>query len=416
MTTRKPTRDSITQLFSSFAGQANNLVIPRPYIDFCQGDILSALLLSQILYWSERTSNLDGWFPKSYDDWQAEIGMTEYQIKRAIKGDKRRKNDGFSLSDVGVETDLRQSKFHQGAATIHYRVNGEKLRSAITAHLSDPNNVQNEGKADPNNVQNAIRTMSRTAPQQCSERSTEIISETIDHKTSALSPSGDEQQTAADPDPIPPFQIGQSVVWARESREGYGYVHYIPCTVRKITPQRVTLSCPSRNGGTVTRSVKAEHLFNTEEEARAHVTHLDTLADLTPEQQAIGRCSFRLKPDQGITRRTMTLINMVVSELRARFGHNGELPSARELEAAYGWYRATCNATVPTDGAKVAKMVQDYRDVTGKTRAIPLHIPAGVPTCPRCHGNGFLVGPNKASIPCELCLEAEEQHERKPAI
>jgi hypothetical protein len=163
----KPKRDAITQLFASFAGQDNTLVIPRPYIDFCRGDILGALLLSQILYWTDRTVDTDGWFAKSYDDWTAETGLTEYQIKRAIKGDKRRKNGGFSLKDVGVETTLKQSKHYRGAATMHYRVDFEQLRRAILAFISDLNNVQNEGKADPNNVQNAILTMSRTPPQTC---------------------------------------------------------------------------------------------------------------------------------------------------------------------------------------------------------------------------------------------------------
>lgn len=194
--TTKPTRDSVTQLFTSFAGQAKTLVIPRPYIDFCRGDILAALLLSQILYWSERTDEESGWFAKSYEDWQAEIGMTEYQIKRAIKGDKRRKNDGFSLSAVGVETELRQSKFYNGAATVHYRVNNDKLRAAVLAFLGVLNIVQNEGKADPNIVQNAIPTLSRTGPEQCSERSTETTTEiTSENKNIADPPDGGQQAT-----------------------------------------------------------------------------------------------------------------------------------------------------------------------------------------------------------------------------
>ena len=49
----------------------------------CNGDHLAALLLSQILYWSDRTSDPDGWFAKSYADWHDEVALTERQIKRS---------------------------------------------------------------------------------------------------------------------------------------------------------------------------------------------------------------------------------------------------------------------------------------------------------------------------------------------
>jgi DnaD/phage-associated family protein len=179
-------RDSVTALFSQFAGQDGTLVIPRAYISFCQGDHLAALLLSQILYWSDRTDDPDGWFAKSYDDWRAELCMTDYQIKRAISGDKRRKNSGFCLESVGVETKLRQSKFYGGAATLHYRVNQEVLRASINTYM-DSDNVGNETKADLNIVGNPIPTMSKTGSpcrsEQCPERSTEITTETTETET-----------------------------------------------------------------------------------------------------------------------------------------------------------------------------------------------------------------------------------------
>lgn len=176
MTSKSRTRDHITALFTSFAGQDNMLVIPRAYITFCKGDHLAALLLSQILYWSDRTNDANGWFAHSYQEWEDELGMTEYQVKRAVNGDKRRKNPGFSLKSIGVETRLFQSPYHQGAATLHYRVDKEKLRESVIAFLSDLNNVQN-----------GPQTMFRTGPEQCSERSTETISETISEDSA---PSG----------------------------------------------------------------------------------------------------------------------------------------------------------------------------------------------------------------------------------
>lgn len=160
----KITRNAIVSVFQQFAGQSAMLVIPRPFIELCGGDHLAALLLSQILYWSERTNDQDGWFAKSYDDWHKEIGLTEYQIRRTIKGDKRRKNEGFSLSTIGVETKLKRSNYYGGAATLHYRVNQDVLQDAIWSFIRDHDNVQN-----------GIETLLSSPPEQCSERSyTEI--------------------------------------------------------------------------------------------------------------------------------------------------------------------------------------------------------------------------------------------------
>jgi hypothetical protein len=36
-------------------------------------NVLSFFLTNQILYWTDRTSDPDGWFYKTYDDWDQEI-------------------------------------------------------------------------------------------------------------------------------------------------------------------------------------------------------------------------------------------------------------------------------------------------------------------------------------------------------
>jgi hypothetical protein len=176
---QKATRSAALAIFQQFAGQSATLVIPRPFIELCQGDHLAALLLSQLLYWSERTNDEDGWFAKSYEDWYKEIGLTEYQIKRTIKGDKRRKNAGFSLTSIGAETKLKRSDFYGGAATLHYRINQDVLQDAIWSFIRDQNIVQN-----------GIKTLSGSTPQQCSERSyTEIIT-----KNTMDAPDGAEEK------------------------------------------------------------------------------------------------------------------------------------------------------------------------------------------------------------------------------
>ena len=148
------TRNEVTAMFNRFAGQSATLVIPRPYIDLCEGDHLAALLLSQILYWSDRTSDPDGWFAKSYADWHDEVALTERQIKRIVSGDDRRKQKGFSLDTVGVKTKLARSDYYQGAATLHYRVDYDVLSAKIIAFSQVPTNAGNDQCGKPPNGQN----------------------------------------------------------------------------------------------------------------------------------------------------------------------------------------------------------------------------------------------------------------------
>lgn len=120
-----PSRDTVTSLFSSFAGQGGTLVIPRPYIDFCKRDHLAALFLSQCLYWSDRTRDKDGWFSKSFEEWDAELGMSTFQVRRAVK----------VLAAYGLEVKKRRSSVHGGAPTLHYRVNKTVIAQRISEFL-----------------------------------------------------------------------------------------------------------------------------------------------------------------------------------------------------------------------------------------------------------------------------------------
>jgi hypothetical protein len=104
----RPNYQQVKAMIKQFTGQANTLVIPRVFIDFT-GDHLAAMLLSQILYWSDRTSDPDGWFYKTADEWDEEIGLSNFQIKRATA----------ILKAMGVETRLKRV---DGAPRTHYRV------------------------------------------------------------------------------------------------------------------------------------------------------------------------------------------------------------------------------------------------------------------------------------------------------
>lgn len=118
------TRLWVAELLSQFSGQQNTLTIPRAYIDIA-GGVTNALLLSQIVYWSDRTKNEDGWFAKSYPEWQEELSLSEYQVRTATK----------ALADLGVETKLK--KF-DGAPTVHYRINKAIFSESILKFFKYP--------------------------------------------------------------------------------------------------------------------------------------------------------------------------------------------------------------------------------------------------------------------------------------
>lgn len=107
-TAQRPSYQQVKAMIKQFTGQANTLVIPRVFITFT-GDHLAALLLNQILYWSERTSDADGWFYKTAEEWETELGMSGFQVKRAAA----------ILSKFGVETKVRKVKT---TPKMHYRI------------------------------------------------------------------------------------------------------------------------------------------------------------------------------------------------------------------------------------------------------------------------------------------------------
>src|SRR5712691_8483043 len=51
-------------------------------VEICDGEQVTALFLRQGLYWTERTSDTQGWFYKSQKEWEHEMGLTRHQGDR----------------------------------------------------------------------------------------------------------------------------------------------------------------------------------------------------------------------------------------------------------------------------------------------------------------------------------------------
>jgi hypothetical protein len=81
------------------------------------GGVHEGLMLSQALYWMERTDNPDGWFWKTQEDWQEETMLNRYQQEQARK----------NLRERGLLQERRAGL----PAKLYFRVDEEALQQAL---------------------------------------------------------------------------------------------------------------------------------------------------------------------------------------------------------------------------------------------------------------------------------------------
>lgn len=112
----------VFNLIKELVGQNNILTIPRLFIDYT-GSLDCALLLSQIIYWSDKNSYSE-WFYKSYVEWKAELGLTQFQVARCVA----------TLKRLGIiETKLKRAN---GSPTIHYHLLQPRFSHSIIKFLN----------------------------------------------------------------------------------------------------------------------------------------------------------------------------------------------------------------------------------------------------------------------------------------
>ncbi|WP_237509791.1 hypothetical protein [Pseudomonas chlororaphis] len=83
--------------------------------------ITGALMLSQAIYWSNRTDDPDGWFYKTMEEWEAETGMTRSEQESARK----------KLVKVGALQEMKKGV----PCRLFYRVNIEAIRANLSAEI-----------------------------------------------------------------------------------------------------------------------------------------------------------------------------------------------------------------------------------------------------------------------------------------
>lgn len=132
--------NSLVATLLAMAGQRNVITIPRAFVRFT-GDLESAMLLNQLLYWMPR-SHLDGdSIYKTDAEWQEELCLTRYAVRQARE----------CLVKMGF---LTTSVHHQkGTPAVHYHIDYELLVTKWEAWLqSEAVKSENELYSPPSKV------------------------------------------------------------------------------------------------------------------------------------------------------------------------------------------------------------------------------------------------------------------------
>jgi hypothetical protein len=116
---------AIRELLKQMSGQDNTFTIPRVYVKYT-GDLTTAVLLNQIVFYSDKSKRKDGFFYKTYKEWEEEVCLTERQVRHSIK----------KLKDKGIiETQLKKAN---GSPTVHYKLLFDKFAESILTFCQNP--------------------------------------------------------------------------------------------------------------------------------------------------------------------------------------------------------------------------------------------------------------------------------------
>ena len=98
--------------------------------------INGALMLSQLVYWTSRTRNKDGWIYKTHDEWTQETGLTRREQDTARK----------TLKLLGFLTEKKVGV----PCKLHFRVERENLYKALIKYSEslDSSQLHNSAKLD----------------------------------------------------------------------------------------------------------------------------------------------------------------------------------------------------------------------------------------------------------------------------
>jgi hypothetical protein len=126
--------DWLTKTIREHKGQCNVIPIKNELLGFVGGDYTTAALLTQILYWQERTKITGGWIAKSYKDWTSELFLSEKKVRKSMK-----------LLEDNKLIQIKLKKFN-GSPTNHYRLQREEFYKRFIIYLKNDVSITTKGK------------------------------------------------------------------------------------------------------------------------------------------------------------------------------------------------------------------------------------------------------------------------------
>ncbi len=137
--------DTHYRILAELMGQGANLSVPRLLIQFFQGQYNTAAVMSQLIFWSGKSSRKDGWFYKSQSELADELYLSRDQVKREIGKIKKQ------LADV-IMTKVTKA---EGAPTTHFKIDLPTLIEVLSTDCAEsPNGLgesaQSNGRVRPN--------------------------------------------------------------------------------------------------------------------------------------------------------------------------------------------------------------------------------------------------------------------------
>ncbi|MCQ6531117.1 conserved phage C-terminal domain-containing protein [Bacillus mycoides] len=159
--------NTIRTIISQISGQENIVVVPKLFVKLT-GDLTTAILLNQIVFYSDKSKRTDGYFYKSHKEWEEEICLTKRQVSYSTA----------KLKEMGlVETKLMKAN---GAPTLHYKLDYDKLVQWIVTNCN--NGKSQNVTIDSNNLSESlteitteITTLKDNMPSDQKERSKDCI-------------------------------------------------------------------------------------------------------------------------------------------------------------------------------------------------------------------------------------------------
>ena len=227
-------RDEVLDLMKQYLGRVNLIAVPVPFLELT-GDADSALLLSQLLYWTDRARDDHGWVFKARADWCDELRLNRYRLDTA----RRR------LRDLGI---LEESHHLVGARRVlHLRIRLANLHAGLRA-------LGSSGKVEDGGADRPLLHESRHDPAHTSE-------------TTPLKNPGDDGYPTVDAQPVAVLQTN----WSRPPTSHFR-------TSESQPPAMSRVSSPKR-GITTLRTVELEPF----ERSKVDHSGLETTPETTSE-------------------------------------------------------------------------------------------------------------------------------------